>query len=54
MNDLCEIFTNWCEKHGLPQWSADELLDNSTVDLTPGQQKFLEAFITVWEEAENE
>ena len=56
MIPLCELLRRWCEREGLPYLSADEIESaawRQGKPLTEDQCQFVEAFLTVWYEAES-
>jgi hypothetical protein len=68
MRGLTEVFEAltaeyqaWCEREGVPQWSADELLHASYcpeseggVVLSAEQRAYVNGFIQRWEKAERD
>jgi hypothetical protein len=47
---LCTEYQLWCDNHGFPQLSADELI--LEVELTDEQKSYIENFIERWDAIE--
>ncbi len=48
LDKLSEVYADWCSKTGTPLHSADELLAGP-YRLSDSRQKFLSAFVIVWD-----
>ena len=47
LDALVQIYTDYCDAHGLPAMSAEELLLEGVC--TPEQTEWIAAFIALWE-----
>jgi hypothetical protein len=53
IDELSQEFQEWVIKNNLPQFSADELLYDDSIEKTPEQEKYLRDFLNRWDSADD-
>ena len=52
IDNMSQEYQAWLKQNNLPEMSADELLYDDSVEKTPEQEKYLQDFISKWDEAQ--